>query len=151
MLLMESHQEELVENGYPGAEVAIVTIAGVFIDIAKIKELDYQRPVDPKLLRETEDLSSTEAAFPGCNIVLDSDKSPRISLRKALFEVFDKKHWFSHGESLLDTYEALLKYKPTDLKQGCPYGGKRGVSGRISKRHRNLCLSMFMCKYTVLY
>ena len=117
-----SHQEELVENGYPGAEVAIVTIAGVFIDIAKIKELDHQRPVDPKLLRETEDLSSTEAAFPGCNIVLDSDKSPRISLRKALFEVFDKKHWFSHGESLLDTYEALLKYKPTDLKQGCPYG-----------------------------
>ena len=116
-----SHQEELVENGYPGAEVAIVTIAGVFINIAKIKELDSQRPVDPKLFRETEDLSSTEAAFPGCNIVLDSDKSPQISLRKALFEVFDKKHWFSHGESLLDTYEVLLKYKPADLKQVCPY------------------------------
>ena len=116
-----SHQEELVENGYPGAEVAIVTIAGVFINIAKIKELDSQRPVDPKLFRKTEDLSSTEAAFPGCNIVLDSDKSPQISLRKALFEVFDKKHWFSHGESLLDTYEVLLKYKSADLKQVCPY------------------------------
>ena len=116
-----SHQEELVENGYPGAEVAIVTIAGVFINIAKIKELDSQRPVDPKLFRKTEDLSSTEAAFPGCNIVLDSDKSPQISLRKALFEVFNKKHWFSHGESLLDTYEVLLKYKPANLKQVCPY------------------------------
>ena len=116
-----SHQEELVENGYPGAEVAIVTIAGVFIDIAKIKELDSQRPVDPKLFRKTEELTSTEAAFPGCNIVLDSDKSPQISLRKALFEVFNKKHWFSHGESLLDTYEVLLKHKPAALKQVCPY------------------------------
>ena len=45
-----SHQEEPVRNGYPGAEIGYVTIAAVLMDIAKIKELDSQRPINPKLV-----------------------------------------------------------------------------------------------------
>ena len=123
-----SHQEEPVRNGYPGAEVGYVTIAAVLIDIAKIQELDFQRPVNPKLFRETEKVGSIDSAFPGCNIVIDSEKSPKNSLRKALFETFAEIRLFSDGESLLDTYEALLEYKPKDDKQNCPYAENCGVT-----------------------
>ena len=116
-----SHQEEPVENGYPGAEIAYVTIAAVLMDIAKIKELDLQRPVNPKSFRETEKVTSIDSAFPGCNIVIDSEKSAKNSLRKALFETFDKIRLFSDGKSLLDTYEVLLEYKPEDPRPNCPY------------------------------
>src|SRR5258708_37646477 len=35
-----------VRNGYPGAEAAYLTVASVLIDVAKIRELDQQRPVE---------------------------------------------------------------------------------------------------------
>ena len=35
-----SHQEEPVENGYPGAEVGYVTVAAVLMNVAQIKKLD---------------------------------------------------------------------------------------------------------------
>ena len=116
-----SHQEEPVENGYPGAEIGYVAVATVLMDVAKIKELDSQRPANPKSFRETEKVASIDSAFPGCNIVIDSERSPKNSLRKALFETFAEICLFSDGESLLDTYEALLKYKPKDPKPDCPY------------------------------
>ena len=116
-----SHQEEPMENGFPGAEIAYITVAAVLMDVAKIKELDLQRPANPKSFRETEKVESIDSAFPGCNIVIDSEKSAKHSLRKALFETFDKIRLFSDGESFLDTYEALLEYKPDDRKQYCPY------------------------------
>lgn len=116
-----SHQEVPVENGYPGAEIGYITVAAVLMDVAKIKELDLQRTVDPRLFRATENVESVDSAFPGCNIVIDSEKSSKHSLRKALFETFDTIRLFSDGESLLDTYEALLQYKPENPKPTCPY------------------------------
>ena len=75
------------------------------------------------LNRATENATSIDRAFPGCNIVIDDEKSPEASLRKALFETFDETRLFSDGETLLDTYQALLSYKQQeDVKQNCPYG-----------------------------
>ena len=136
-----SHQEVPVENGYPGAEVGYVTVAAVLMDVAKIKELDDQRTVNPKLFRSTENVESVDSAFPGCNVVIDSEKSSKHSLRKALFETFDKIRLFSDGESLLDTYEALLDYKPKDAKQNCPYTDNCGApNGKfLSKNAIYIC------------
>jgi hypothetical protein len=117
-----SHQEELVEKGYPGAEISYVTAAVVLTDVAKIRELDKQRPIDPKSFRATERAASIDRAFPGCNIVIDDEQSPVHSLRKALFETFQETRLFSNGETLLDTYEALLEYKDQhDSNQVCPF------------------------------
>lgn len=117
-----SHQPVLVEKGFPGSEVGYVTVAAVLMDIAKIRELDQQRPVDPKAFRTTENATSVDRAFPGCNIVIDDEQSPEASLRKALFETFSETKLFSDGETLLDTYEALLSYKDQDVvKQKCPF------------------------------
>ena len=116
-----SYQETFVETGYPGAEVGYVTTAAVVMDMAKIKDLDTHRPVNPKLFRETEKVGSIDSAFPGCNIVVDSEKSAKRSLRKLLFETLDEIRLFEKGESLLETYEALLEHKPEGKEPDCPY------------------------------
>ncbi len=136
-----SHQEEPVENGYPGAEVGYVTVAAVLMNVAQIKKLDLQRPADPKLFRNTEKVQSIDSAFPGCNIVIDSEKSPRNSLRKTLFETLKEIKLFSDGESILDTYEALLEYKSRDAKQNCPYAEDCGsTNGKyLTEKKTYLC------------
>lgn len=116
-----SYQQDKVENGYPGAEVGYVTVAGVMLDIEKMRNFDKQRPVDPKLFRTIENSGSIDAAFPGCNVVLDNETSPVTSLRKALFETFAEWQISPDGESLLDTYEVLLGYK-SEKEPKCPYG-----------------------------
>lgn len=117
-----SHAEVDIKNGFPGAEASYVTVASVILDVAKIKQLDQQRPVNPKEFRTTEKAESIDCALPGCNIITEGETSAKASLRKSIFEVFSSVRMSSEGESLLDTYEALLKYKPTtERKQECPY------------------------------
>lgn len=138
-----SHQEEKVENGFPGAEVGYVTVASVLMDIAKIRELDNHRPIDPKIFRQTEKVDSIDCAFPGCNVVLDNETSPKDSLRKALFETFKNTRIFSDGETLLDTLESLLAYRQSETQPDCPYDecfspNKKYTSG--SGRYNCSCL-----------
>ena len=118
-----SHREVEIKNGFPGAEASYITVASVILDIDKMRELDRQRPVDPKQFREIENAQSIDCALPGCNVISEGEKSAKASLRKSIFEVFSSFQAFDEGgESLLDTYEALLQYKPTGLqKQKCPY------------------------------
>ncbi|MBW8010487.1 MAG: hypothetical protein FVQ83_04480 [Chloroflexi bacterium] len=115
-----SHQEKNIENGYPGAEVSYVTVASVLMDVAKIKQLDENRPVDPLALKTTEKVDSIDAAFPGCNVVLDDQTSADVSLRLALFEVFSEIQIPANSDALLGTYEVLASNKKGG-SQKCPY------------------------------
>jgi hypothetical protein len=115
-----SHHEEFVKNGFPGAEVSYITIASVMLDMAKVRSLDQYRPVNPVEFRKTEQSESIDSALPGCNVILDDDLSARTSLRKAIYEIFENAQVFPDCETLLDTYEALLKNKPPKT-QKCPY------------------------------
>ena len=110
-----------VENGYPGAELAYLTVASVIIDVKKQRELDRNRPVAPLVARTTEGAGSIDCALPGCNVVVDNELTPNASFRRVFFEAIQEKRPFSDGETLLETYEALLAYKPSARLQGCPY------------------------------
>jgi hypothetical protein len=99
------------ENGFPGAEFGYVTVASVLIDLKLIEELEKEKFIDPKRFRETEKASTIESIFPGCNVVLDTEKDAKSSLRRALFEELKSNTIFSECETLLDTYEYLLKKK----------------------------------------
>jgi hypothetical protein len=119
-----SHAEVEIRNGFPGAEASYVTVASVLLNVAKLRELDQQRPVDPKEFRTTERAESIDCALPGCNVISEGEESAKSSLRKSLFEVFQSVRMSVEGESLLDTYEALLEHKPvTSPPQKCPYEG----------------------------
>lgn len=99
------------ENGFPGAEFGYITVASVLIDLKLIKELEKNSFIEPKKFRETEKASTIESVFPGCNIILDTEKNANASLRRALFEELMSNSIFSNGETLLDTYEHLFRIK----------------------------------------
>ena len=117
-----SNQEVAVRNGYPGAQVGYLTVACVLLDLSAIDRLDASRPADPVAFRTTEQAMTIDAALPGSNVVTRTHKSAKVAFREELYDVL-------HGEivdtqdrvPLLDTYEALLAYKPTTAPQSCPY------------------------------
>lgn len=106
-----SYHSVKAENGFPGAEFGYVTIASVLILLEKIKELEREDFIDPKEFRETEKASTIDSVFPGCNVIIDDEDSAKSSMRKALFEELNSNSIFSEGETLLDTYEAMLRIK----------------------------------------
>jgi len=110
-----------VANGYPGAKVGYCSVASVIVDLAEMARLDEIRPVDPVLFRKTEEVSSDGAAMPGCNVVIRDHKSAKESFRAAIYQLFNKSVVDEEdGSTLLDTYTALLKHKPTE-QITCPY------------------------------
>lgn len=115
-----------IENGFPGAELGYVTVASVLLDLEKQRELDKQRPANPREMRKTRTPSSLDKALPGTNVVVDDEDSAVASLRKVLFEIFGDARVSHDAESLLETYEVLLAHKPEQAdesrRQKCPYG-----------------------------
>jgi hypothetical protein len=121
-----------VRNGYPGAKVGYCTVASVLLDLLKIDELDAARPVNPQEFRKTEEASTLDAAMPGCNVITRTNSSAIDSFREALFENFHDVIVDSEdGKSLLDTYEALLKLRPSAVIS-CPYSNRTGCDRHIS-------------------
>jgi hypothetical protein len=106
-----SHLEGHPEKGFPGAEYGYVTIASVLIDLKIVRQLEKVDFIDPKKFRETEKASTQESVFPGYNITLDTEKDAKTSLRRAIFEDLKGNRPFTEGETLLDTYEHLLRIK----------------------------------------
>lgn len=110
-----------VSNGYPGAKVGYCSVASVIVDLAEMEKLDEHRPVDPTLFRKTEEVSSDGVAMPGCNVVIRDHKSAKESFRDSVYQLLSKSVIDEEdGTTLLDTYLALLKHKPTN-EITCPY------------------------------
>ncbi|KAA6341240.1 hypothetical protein EZS27_010955 [termite gut metagenome] len=112
-----SFQTAKAENGFPGAEFGYVTVASVLLNLKRISELEKEDFIEPKKFRETENASTIESVFPGCNVILDTEKSAKSSLRRALFEEMKSNTIFSECETLLDTYEYLFKIKREHLQE----------------------------------
>ncbi len=97
------------DKSYPGAELCYLTVASVLLDMKKIQKIAQSDFIDPVELRKTEDNTSFESAFPGCNIILDEEDDAKSSLRRVLFEELGRQKIFSNGETLLETYEYLFQ------------------------------------------
>jgi hypothetical protein len=119
-----SYQQTPVVNGYPGAEVCYMTVAAVMLDVLKMRELDRQRPVHPRDFRETQRTGSLDCVLPGCNVVYQNEESASASFRRRFFEETKSVTFTDAGETLLDTYEALLGRKQGGSQvQHCPVLG----------------------------
>ncbi|PWB54024.1 MAG: nuclease [Candidatus Methanoperedenaceae archaeon] len=106
-----SYQPSKIENGFPCVEYGWITISAVLIIERSVREFARQEFIDPKRFRETEKPSSFETAIPGCNVVIDDEKSAKASMRKKLFEKLQNTRVFEEGETLLETYEHLFRIK----------------------------------------
>lgn len=116
-----------VKNGYPGAKVGYCTVASVLLDLGLIEQLDANRPVDPKKYRETEKAATIDAAFPGSNVVIRRQSSARASFREELYDHFQDVIVDEEDRiPLIQTYEALLAFKPLGHPQKCPYNESDG-------------------------
>lgn len=106
-----SYQPAKAENGFPGAEFGYITISAVLIVEKSVRELAMQEFIDPKKFRETEKASTIDTVIPGCNVIIDSEKSAKTSMRRVLFEELQNTRAFEEGEALLETYEHLFRIK----------------------------------------
>jgi hypothetical protein len=119
------YSKSTIKNGYPGAEIGYVTVSTVLILLEKVRELEKNQFIDPIKFRETEQPTSIDSLFVGCNVVLQGEDSAKSSMRKILFDEFKKCQVFGSSETLLDTYEYLLR--------------ERMESGRASKCPHDNC------------
>jgi len=114
-----------IETGFPGSEIGYITVSTILILLEKMRDLEKEDFIDPKLFRKTEELSSIDSIFLGCNTILDGEPSAKSSIRRLLFEELKKQSVFEGVESLLETYEALLKIKRSHSAGGrlpkCPH------------------------------
>lgn len=106
-----SYQPSKVENGFPGAELGYITISAVLIIEKSVWEFAKQEFIDPKKFRETEKASTIDTVIPGCNVIIQGEKSAKASMRRALFEELQNTRAFEEGETLLETYEHLFRIK----------------------------------------
>jgi len=117
-----SYAEVDVRNGYPGAKVGYCSVASVLVNLREVDRLDESRPADPVEFRRTEEAASVDAALPGCNVITRDHTAARDSFREAVFDVLHDAIVDEDDRTpLLDTYEALLVFKPGQRPQVCPY------------------------------
>ena len=106
-----SHHEVKIENGFPGAEIGYVTVSSVLLFLNKIREHAKEEFIDPRKFRETEKAETIDSVFPGCNVIIDNEDSAKSSMRKTLYEELNRSSVFNGSETLLTTYEELLRIK----------------------------------------
>ena len=112
-----SYQPAKAENGFPGAEFGYITISAVLIIEKAVREFAKQEFIDPKNFRETEKASTIDTVIPGCNVIIEGEKSAKTSMRRALFEELQNTRVFEEGETLLETYEHLFRIKQEKDKE----------------------------------
>lgn len=115
------YSKSIIENGYPGAEIGYITVSTVVILLDKVRELEKSKFIDPKKFRETEQPTSIDSLFVGCNVILKGESSAKSSMRKILYDELNKCRVFKDTETLLNTYETLLKDKPGGRPSKCPH------------------------------
>lgn len=110
-----------VENGFPGAELGFVSVALVLLDLERIRTLSHERFPAPAEVERTVQTDAGELVLPGSNVQFKDGLDPKESFRRQLYEGLKDIRLDEGGESLLDTYHALLAYKSHDRDERCPY------------------------------
>lgn len=118
------YSKSIIENGYPGAEIGYITVSTVVILLDKVRELEKSEFIDPKKFRETEQPTSLDSLYVGCNVVLEGEDTAKSSMRKILYNELKEKRVFQNTETLLETYEYLLSKRPGGGNPPkCPHDG----------------------------
>jgi hypothetical protein len=139
-----SYQATPVKNGFPIAEIGYITVASVITNLKKIAEAANDDFIDPKKMREAEETGSLDTVVPGTNVILDNRSTAMESFRNVLYNEFNRFKIFDDGESLLETYEVLLKYKIAD--KSAPRAPKCPVDIDICDEDYKYGYGIYKCK-----
>jgi hypothetical protein len=119
-----------IENGYPGAELCFHSVVAVALKIAELRELDKRRAINPVFFRDIQDVSAYETVLSGTNVVRAGFRDARSTFRSYLHDSLGEKGVVPEDETLLQTYEHLLKNRQTPDEMKCPYKGDCGDVAR---------------------
>src|SRR5258708_5968616 len=74
-----SWQEYQPQKGFPGAELAYLTISTVILDVTKLADLARQQHKQPQPTeyRKLENAESLDTVLPGCNVIFRDEPHAR--------------------------------------------------------------------------
>ena len=110
-----------VENGYPGAEAALLNLAAVVIKLEALRDIPRDYIPSPREMREMEQCRTLSAVLPGRNIIRKdvADDSPKRFFRHTVQQELGARLDPDH-ESLLETFKAVTKSRTDDAPIMCP-------------------------------
>lgn len=123
-----------VENGFPGAEVAYFSFATVLLDMGLVGRLDVARPVNPAEFGGARSVTPQVTVLPGKNFRHEQDITPSACFRRQIYESFGAAGLDPLEETLLGTFQSLLRYRSAESLPGCPYPDCRHRGGTITVR-----------------
>ena len=119
-----------VQNGYPGAEAALLNLAAIVIKLKELRAIPSRNYIpSPREIRDLEQCRTLSAILPGCNIVRRGEPkdSPkrffRATLRKELEAKLDPDH-----ETLLETLRFITSGRENRINcpiDDCPLEGAK--------------------------
>ena len=116
-----SYHPLTIDTGFPESEVGFLSVATVLLNVDLIRAQGEERIPDPVQVELTTTNDSVEFALPGGNVHMAGAKDPKHAFRRELYGALSRLPHERKGESLLDTYHALLAHKSTDSREKCPY------------------------------
>jgi len=128
-----------VENGLPGAEIGVIKIGHVCVNIKKYDEYEKTDFIHPSKYTEIFNKAELNFILPGVNVFSEEISDPKDFFRKTWFEVFQKssnqmldkffeeKKITQKPTTLLDSFKTLLK-KTTSLNAISPLSSKSSIS-----------------------
>lgn len=115
-----SHQELQYDQGFPGAELSFISIATVLIKVEKLIEASSKTTIDPVEFNQVQSSYPLTAVLPSSNMIHVEFPDARSSFRSSWYELLKNTRPADKSETLLETYEALLAWKPTESELQCP-------------------------------
>ena len=108
-----------VQNGYPGAEAALLLLAVLIIDLQVLKEIKETEIPRPRLFHDMEQCHTLDAVLPGRNVVRQDcdDDSPKRFFRQSVYELMSARLEQGH-ETLLDSMRNITEGRQSDIR--CP-------------------------------
>ena len=115
-----SHQEIQYDKGFPGSEFGFLSIANVLINVDLLVSECEKPTIDPVIFNKIQSAYNLTAALPSSNMIKTGFPDARSSFRAAWNDLLVKTRPAATSETLMETYQALLKHKPTTSDQRCP-------------------------------
>ncbi|MBI3530612.1 MAG: DNA double-strand break repair nuclease NurA [Betaproteobacteria bacterium] len=136
-------------KGFPGAELAYLTVSTVIIDVSKLSSLSQQRDRQPPPTeyRRIENAESLDTVLPGCNVIFRDEPHAWASFRRALYEALEQQKGWEGCENLLATYEVLLAHRQQPSSK-CPWEECAQPDG---KHHQGFGIYSCACGERKLY
>lgn len=142
-----SHRPVKVRNGYPGASAGFLSVATIMIDMEKLAQEVSASSINPVTFADVEQAYATTGALPSSNVVWKGLPDARSSFRHALNQLLERTHPIEGGDSLLDTYQAIIKLKPPTDRLACPLG----ELCQHEKKHPSLSTGKCACGTYAVY